>query len=290
MIAGPCTSKDPKYNIPKNMHPPAMRLTLKNKHVPFPMITRIFPDSTHISGRQITVTGRQLLQNSTVLYGGIEVSDWGNSTKAFAWRLLNATQDDRVLVSHRWYPLTLNETNIVDSLLDSSLDGREVLVTDEILSLTGHGVAGEAALEVGKLESTITLLRNIALHNVNRTMCDMLDESQLDADLSGLFNFSWVSDTQLSFRTPCERTLPVTDWPEIGDTYRGMRIENLSGDASPSKSDVKQGRLSMNEQFASLVYVTDKCIEPETILLGGRCQPCPTDIAECPGGKAALDR
>ena len=48
-----------------------------------------------------------------------------------------------------------------------------------------------------------------------------------------------------------------------------------------------QGHTSLQAQSKSLVYVTDKCVEPDTILLRGRCAACPRG-AECPGGGSAL--
>ena len=93
----------------------------------------------------------------------------------------------------------------------------------------------------------------------------------------------WVSDTEVRFRAPCERTVPQTAWPKKGDTYRGVYIVNPNGDASPTQSDVKFGHLPIEDQAMALVYVTDKCVEEGTILLNGRCNPCPTG-AECPGG------
>ena len=71
--------------------------------------------------------------------------------------------------------------------------------------------------------------------------------------------------------------------PKKGDTYRGVLIQNPNGDTSPRRVDVIRRHLTVEDQAKSLVYITDKCIKPASILIGGRCRPCPVG-AECPGG------
>ena len=297
---GPCTSTDPRYNgIPKNMLPSATSLTLINKHISFPIVSEISPDIVHMStGRQITVQGKRLLQNSTVLYGNTTVSDWSTGAKAYTWRKYNHTG--------RWlpYPMTVNESHVFDKVFDSSLAFEKVLITHEISALFHNSSASKPAnletaqattaafdrrsldsFEVGTEEPADKVLLRMFKNTgrFDRTMCTMLEEAGKDADLSGMFNFSWVSDTEITFYTPCETTLPVTNWPKKGDTYRGLHIINPDGLESPTAMDVRRGYVPVAEQSKSLVYVTDKRIEPGAILLGGRCQPCPVG-AECPGG------
>ena len=301
---GPCTSMDPRYNgIPKNMFPSATSLTLTNKHISFPIVTEISPDIVHMStGRQITVRGQQLLPNSTVMYGNIKVSDWSTGAKAYTWREYNHTG--------RWlsYPMTVNESQTFDKVLNLSFALQKISITSEIHALfyqtftkladsalpVAHADEEvEAALDGDSLNSLAigmeapadkVLLRMFTgTGRFNRSMCMMLEEAEPDAELSGMFNFSWVSVTEITLYTPCETTLPVTNWPKKGATYRGVHIINPDGLESPTPSDVRRGYVSITEQSKSLVYVTDKCIEPGEVLLNGRCQPCPVG-AECPGG------
>ena len=119
---------------------------------------------------------------------------------------------------------------------------------------------------------------------LNRTMCDVLDERGDVANNAGIFNFtrvsetviqsSWiccisacfflittqVSDTEITFRTPCERSVAVTNWPDPGSSYREIVVVNLNGDSSPTCHDVERGILSKEDNLNSLVYVTDQCI------------------------------
>ena len=121
----------------------------------------------------------------------------------------------------------------------------------------------------------VLLLKIFTLGALNRTMCDILDQTLPDDDRSGLMAFEWVSETEMSFLTPCERNVPATDWPTISDSYRTVAVQTPNGNTSPLRHDVERGHLALAQQIQSLVYVTDKCVEPGTILLSGRCRPCP---------------
>ena len=115
---------------------------------------------------------------------------------------------------------------------------------------------------------------------LNRTVCQIQARF---GDISGLYNFSWVSESELSFVTPCEETVPVTNWPRKGESYRMVTVINPDGRSSPTPLDVKLKHASIDLQMQGAVYVTDQCIEPGTMLLKDRCAPCPT-TATCPGG------
>ena len=185
VLVGPCASEDPRYNgISQNMYPEETSLSVTNKHHPYPMITKIFPDITHINGRQITVTGQQILFNSTVLYGGVKVSEYGNdrAENAYTWRHFNITNID--------YPLTLNESRIVDPLL--ACRACDVLVTEEIQALEGPN----SSSTIGELVSAdVLLLQMFGQGRLNRLLCDVQDVTD-ESDRSGLFDFRWVRDRE----------------------------------------------------------------------------------------------
>jgi hypothetical protein len=118
----------------------------------------------------------------------------------------------------------------------------------------------------------------------NNTICKVLEyygllEGQWAnlPKVQGLLNFTWVSESEVSFITPCVRESSVG--------YATVSIELQDGRKSAMLHDVADGILSDDEQFPAQLYLGDKCMVPGVFLWNGVCRPCPVG-AEClPGGR-----
>ena len=90
----------------------------------------------------------------------------------------------------------------------------------------------------------------------------------------GLLNFTWVSDEQLEFVTPC-----ISE-ADIG--YTTVVVELPDGRRSATTSDVADGIIAKTAQAAAELLIGDRCIEPGWVLtpVGNECRKCP-DGAEC---------
>jgi hypothetical protein len=95
--------------------------------------------------------------------------------------------------------------------------------------------------------------------------------------VQGLFNFTWVSESELSFVTPCVLQA------DSEHQYKAVSVELTDGRPSASASDVALDIISEESQFASQVYVTALCVEGQAVLANGKCVSC-AEGAECPGG------
>ena len=114
--------------------------------------------------------------------------------------------------------------------------------------------------------------QTMVLRMLNRSLCEIVETSD---EVSGLFNFSWDSETSLSFVTPCAL------WAE--DQYLTVSVELEDGRTSSANADVAAGFLDAKRQARSDLYYTNKCVENGTMLLNGGCRRCPRG-ATCPGG------
>jgi hypothetical protein len=120
------------------------------------------------------------------------------------------------------------------------------------------------------------------LHYPKGTLCKILQHHGLLSGqwqnlfkVRGLLNFTWVSETEMSFVAPCIRE------EEIG--YKTILIELPDGRKSATQADVIDGIIEEEQQDLAELLVVDKCVEPGYVLLLGECRPCP-DGAECPPG------
>ena len=252
--------------VTKNQYPSITQKRLLNRHIEFPEISHVSPGAVHISGRYcvpshiclqlvrepvccrvITVYGTKFLRNSTVLYGGQVVSDWA-AHKAYTWRYYEQTQR-----ASKERPS--DEAKIFDSLLNqyNINHNSSIIVDTEIAALLGPTTRLGDEMMVNAL-----LLELFTGGKLNRTMCDILKSQGSGADVSGLFDFSWVNETQLTFITPCQSSIAVTGWH--GESYQLLQIRNPNGDASAQKSDVKAEHLTTDELMPALVYTSANCI------------------------------
>ena len=83
-------------------------------------------------------------------------------------------------------------------VLGMRLTRTQVTVDDEIRALIGVNTS------VRKLETVDTLLHDMFTGSgrFNRTVCDIMDAEGPRGDVSGLFSFTWVSETEITFRRP----------------------------------------------------------------------------------------
>ena len=119
----------------------------------------------------------------------------------------------------------------------------------------------------------------------NSTVCkvleyyDLLDGPPWDnlPNVTGLFNFSWVSEREFAFVTPC---VPQGD---IG--YKTVEIELTDGRASATPADVTSGIVDEAFQSRAELLVSDKCMGGDEFLIKGECRPCPPGAQCLPGGR-----
>ena len=114
---------------------------------------------------------------------------------------------------------------------------------------------------------------NLLLEWMNRTLCDLIAQS-VPERMSGLLNFTWTSESSLSFVTPCH--------PQP-QKYALVSIEIPDGRMSAVAEDFQLGHLSQKAFENAQLYFADTCVEAGTVLIQGECRPCPRG-AECPGG------
>ena len=84
-------------------------------------------------------------------------------------------------------------------------------------------IAGWNASRIGLEVTRDEILLGMVYSGVlNRSMCDALAAES--SDRSGLFNFSWTSETEMAFLTPCEQDLTITNYPKKGNSYRQVVV------------------------------------------------------------------
>ena len=97
------------------------------------------------------------------------------------------------------------------------------------------------------------------------------------SEVQGLLNFSWTSDEEVSFVTPC------TDEKE---TYQTVAFELSDGRRSAERGercerwdDVGRGQISKARQAEAQVFVADRCLDPlqssngePLVLINGLCK------------------
>ena len=109
----------------------------------------------------------------------------------------------------------------------------------------------------------------------NWTMCDVMREyGNSTIPLDGLFNFTQLSSTSVSFLAPCF----------INEGYHPISIELLDGRRTATSDHFKCGRVSEEDLFGTYLFSSSKCMQDE-FLIGGRCATCPEGAVCLPGGR-----
>ena len=114
---GPCRSAD-RYFDGDVSNAVQTAFALTNRNVPFPLVKAVTPDLAHVStGRMVTVTGENMLPNSTVRVGNITVSDWSDPVdRVWVWRW----REDR----HRSVPWELQNGWMLEEFDDLNITDR----------------------------------------------------------------------------------------------------------------------------------------------------------------------
>jgi hypothetical protein len=80
--------------------------------------------------------------------------------------------------------------------------------------------------------------------------------------IQGLLNFTWVSEQQIEFVTPCIRS------KEFG--YFTVMVELADGRQSATKRDVEDGIIARDNQAMAEILIGEKCIQPGLFPRRGR--------------------
>ena len=189
---GACESMDARFRsmgYPDN--PSVTEHTGVNVDVPMPYVKHVMPSAVHVSGSMVTVVGAHIPATAIVSFGPYVVSDssWARrraTPMPWSWIFNNGTQTMQPV-----------RTELLSQLQTADVDGRTVLV-DPSYNRTLCAVMQDEGFVID--DSTPNSTHNSTPHTRRK---------QADPRMLGLLQYSWISDSKISFVTPCVKVRAV---------------------------------------------------------------------------------
>jgi hypothetical protein len=172
---GPCASADRRFNdIGFPQQPAVTSILLVNQDMPLPFVKALVPSMVHISGRVVTVHGTDFGPDCKVYFCGLVLGHSAAQPKKWMWVYNNAS-------------------------------GRYVPLRSAALAAKRYVVRRNGSVTIDDSDYNATLCDAMAQEGPlpNCTMDTVDFQQAADADLSGLLQFRYVSDSVLTFMTPC---------------------------------------------------------------------------------------
>ena len=262
-----CKSNDTRYDqIRSTSYPRVTMLQFVNKHIDLPLIEELRPQAAHVSGTMVTVIGRHF-GDAVVYFAGYTL---GGSAKLAASRRRSAVGSKTWMwVFNKafavWQPILQGNLELMRNTTDVARNTTNI--AELVLDAPSYNMTLCMAMRAeGMLQDNIT---------ANRSSDGIPSLSAgFDPRLSELLQFRRVSSMEIVFRTPCLNHKPQTYQtvmivqPVIVDGTVDLRRR------SAIPTDVTDGAVTREQQYAAELYVTDKCLDVKTVLLNGECRPC----------------